>query len=78
MVPDLRISEACRLRAKDIDSKQMVIHIRQGKRGKDRLVPMSPRMLAALRSYWIEGEAVGVLPVPGPALRPTHFEGLSS
>lgn len=48
----LRMSEACALQVSDIDSKQMVLHIRDGKGGKDRLVPLSPRMLTALRKYW--------------------------
>jgi len=52
----LRISEACRLQVADIDSQQMVLHIRQAKRGKDRLVPLSPRMLTALRSYWVQAK----------------------
>ena len=32
----LRISEACRLRPEDIDSKRMVIDVRAGKGGRDR------------------------------------------
>lgn len=48
----LRISEACRLRAEDIDSKRMVIHIRAGKGGKDRYTLLSVRFLACLRDYW--------------------------
>lgn len=48
----LRASEVCRLQLADIDSEQMVLHVRAGKGGKDRLVPLSPRMLAALRRYW--------------------------
>jgi site-specific recombinase XerD len=30
----------------------MVIHVRHGKGGKDRLVPLSPRLLEELRAYW--------------------------
>jgi integrase/recombinase XerD len=48
----LRVSEACRLQVQDIDSEQMVLHIRGAKGGKERLVPLSPRMLSALRRYW--------------------------
>ena len=48
----LRISEACRLRAEDIDSKRMVIHIRAGKGGRDRYTVLSDRFLAYLRGYW--------------------------
>jgi integrase/recombinase XerD len=48
----LRVTEVCRLQVPDIDSEQMVLRIRGGKGGKDRLVPLSPRMLIALRRYW--------------------------
>lgn len=50
----LRISEARRLRVEDVDSKRMLLHIRGAKRGKDRFVLLSPRLLAALRGYWAE------------------------
>lgn len=49
----LRISEACRLRIKDIDSKRMLIHIRDAKGGKDRYVMLSKVLLLALRRYWL-------------------------
>jgi integrase/recombinase XerD len=55
----LRISEARRLRIEDIDSKRMLIHVRGGKRGKDRFVLLSPRLLEALRRYWVESKPVG-------------------
>jgi integrase/recombinase XerD len=48
----LRINELLHLRVTDIDSARMVIVVRQGKGRKDRLVPMSPRLLAELRAYW--------------------------
>jgi integrase/recombinase XerD len=40
------------LKVSDIDSKRMVVHIRQGKGSRDRDVPLSPRLLEALREYW--------------------------
>jgi len=47
----LRITEACRLRPCDIDSKRMVITIR-GKGGKERLTMLSARLLDCLRDHW--------------------------
>jgi site-specific recombinase XerD len=47
----LRINEALHLRAADIDSARMVVHVRQGKGNKERLVPLSERLLDELRRY---------------------------
>ena len=48
----LRVSEAVRLRPKDIDSQRMLLHVRAGKGGKDRMVPLPAVLLEALRQYW--------------------------
>lgn len=48
----MRRAELARLKVSDIDSARMVIHIRQGKGGKDRDVTLSPRLLEILRDYW--------------------------
>lgn len=48
----MRRAELCRLKVEDIDSTRMLIHIRQGKGGKDRDVPLSPKTLETLREYW--------------------------
>jgi len=48
----LRISEALALRPGDIDSRRMLIHVRDGKGSKGRMVKLSPQLLAVLRDYW--------------------------
>lgn len=48
----LRLSEVLNLEAPDIDSARMVVHIRQGKGQKDRLVPLALHLLSELRAYW--------------------------
>jgi site-specific recombinase XerD len=48
----LRIKEACALRTDDIDSRRMLIHVRHGKRGRDRYAMLPQRLLALLRLYW--------------------------
>jgi integrase/recombinase XerD len=50
----LRISELVRLQVSDIDAARMVVHVRQGKGAKDRQVPLSPRLLQALRQGWCQ------------------------
>jgi len=48
----LRVSEVAKLKVGDIDSKRMVLHIRDAKRGKDRYTVLSDVMLQSLRNYW--------------------------
>ncbi|MBI3045712.1 MAG: tyrosine-type recombinase/integrase [Betaproteobacteria bacterium] len=48
----LRISEACRLRPEDIDSKRMLIHLHFTKGNKERYVMLSERLLPLLRVYY--------------------------
>jgi integrase/recombinase XerD len=48
----LRRSEVCHLKVADIDSRRMVLRVEQGKGGRDREVPLSPTLLAALRDYY--------------------------
>jgi integrase/recombinase XerD len=50
----LRVSEAIHLRAPDIDSRRMVVCVRNGKGNKDRYVPLPRRTLELLRAYWRE------------------------
>ena len=48
----LRFSEAANLKIHDIDSRRMQIRVACGKGKKERLVPLSPRLLSELRIYW--------------------------
>ena len=48
----LRATEVISLKISDIDSKQMIIHVEQGKGGKDRNVMLSPSLLDLLRTWW--------------------------
>jgi len=47
-----RRAELCRLKVQDIDSQRMMIRINQGKGGRDREVPLSPKLLQTLRVYF--------------------------
>jgi site-specific recombinase XerD len=48
----LRASEVVGLCTHDIDSSRMVIHVANGKGGKQRYVMLSPKLLGILRAYW--------------------------
>jgi len=48
----LRITEASLLETRDIDSMQKVIHVRNGKGGKERMVPMDSKLYRLLRTYY--------------------------
>lgn len=65
----LRISEACSLHTTDIDSKRMLIHIRNGKGEKDRYVMLSERLLKALRQYWKQTRPPTTVLFPGDVPR---------
>ena len=64
----LRRSELLNLKPADIDSKRGIIIIRQSKGKKDRIAPLSPKILEMLRDYYLlckpkiwlfEGQIVG-------------------
>lgn len=61
----LRITEACRLAIGDIDAKRGLIHVRDGKRGRDRYVMLPGRLLAVLREYWRQARPRGQQLFPG-------------
>jgi site-specific recombinase XerD len=50
----LRVSEVVNLKIEDIDSKRMLIYIKNAKGRKDRIVPLSPKILTLLREYFIK------------------------
>ena len=49
----LRSAELCNLIPADIDSKRMVVNVREGKGQKARCVMLSQVLLGTLRSYWL-------------------------
>jgi site-specific recombinase XerD len=48
----IRRTEASFLKVSDVDSERMVIHVRQGNGFRDHDVPMTTKLLEALRDYW--------------------------
>jgi len=65
----LRVSEVCKLQVDDIDAKRMLLHIRDTKRGRERYVMLSPKLLATLRSYWKASRPIGPYLFPGRGSR---------
>ena len=49
----LRLLEGTRLRVKDIDSDRKMLHVVEGKGGKDRYVPLPDHTLRLLRHLWV-------------------------
>jgi integrase/recombinase XerD len=48
----LRLPEGTHLQVSDIDPHRMLVQVRCGKGGKDRFVPLAPRVLELLRESW--------------------------
>ena len=65
----LRISESCVLQTTDIDRQRMLLHVRDGKGGKDRFVMLSPRLLHGLEAYWRQARPPGPYLFPGAGRR---------
>lgn len=65
----LRVGEAVRLEIRDLHDTRSVqprLHVRNGKGGKDRYVPLSPGMVAELRQWWkIHRHDRWLFPSPG-------------
>ncbi|QKJ63247.1 site-specific tyrosine recombinase/integron integrase [Flavobacterium sp. M31R6] len=57
----LRRSELLHLKPADIESKRGVVVIRQGKGKKDRIAPLSDKILAMLRDYYIANKPLTYL-----------------
>jgi integrase/recombinase XerD len=65
----LRRTEASTLKISDIDSSLMLIHVHQGKGARDRELPLTQKLLDALREYWR-----GCKVKPRVYLFPSHWE----
>ena len=62
----LRVGEAVKIKVTDIDAAHGRLHIRLGKGGKDRCVPITQRMIAELRHFWkTHRNPVWLFPAPG-------------
>jgi site-specific recombinase XerD len=64
----LRVGEAVGLQVSDVRGKQTppVLHLRNGKGGKDRFVPMAPAMVEELRAWWrAHRNTTWLFPSPG-------------
>jgi integrase/recombinase XerD len=48
----MRRAEVARLKIADIDSQRMILHVINGKGGKDRDLPLTPALLETLCAYW--------------------------
>lgn len=66
----LRAAEVCNLKVKDIDSDRMLIHVDDGKGGRDRKAMLSPSLLEILRDYWRESRPEGWLFPGKPKITP--------
>lgn len=66
----VRASEVCHLKVSDIDSNRMLIHVEEGKGGKDRKAMLAPGLLELLRDYWREARPQGWLFPGKPKINP--------
>jgi site-specific recombinase XerD len=64
----LRVGEAVAIRVPDVHGRENPprLHVRNGKGGKDRFVPVAPQMIAALRTWWCtHANRTFLFPSPG-------------
>jgi integrase/recombinase XerD len=65
----LRVGEAVRLEVRDLQNtrtEQPRLHVRNGKGGKDRYVPLAPVMVDELRAWWkVHQNRTWLFPSPG-------------
>ena len=62
----LRINEAIHIRLGDIDSDHMLLHVKLGKGGKDRFVPIPFALSDMLRRFWkTHRNKIWLFPAPG-------------
>ena len=62
----LRLLEGTHLKISDVDSGRMLLHIKNAKGNKDRLVPLPHRTLELLRAAWMRHRNMTwVFPAPG-------------
>jgi integrase/recombinase XerD len=50
----LRCGEVLNIKLTDIDSNRMVLYVKDGKGGKDRIVPISLKLVEELRDYFLK------------------------
>lgn len=67
----LRLQEGVHLQVRDIDGDRMLVHLRLGKGGKDRYVPLFQSTLEMQRQYWVtHRHPVWLFPAPTRAWVP--------
>lgn len=82
----LRLGEGIGLQVRDVDGGRGLLHIRDGKGGKDRYVPLPEKMLPELRAFWrTHRNPVYLFPAPERgavampvATRPMHRSGVQT
>jgi site-specific recombinase XerD len=78
----LRVGEAVRVQVRDLHESRSPhprLHVRCGKGGADRFVPMSPRMVQRLRQWWREHQhPVWLFPGPGLGWRERGLTALEA